>query len=75
MLKGIVLDYYYLNISTNKVTINFDLVCNFINNYFEKAKYNQNVYSKQNKLTLKSVIGKNNGKSMEKHLKKLINKF
>lgn len=39
MLKGLALDYYYLNISTNTVTMNFDQVCISIRNYFKGAKY------------------------------------
>lgn len=39
MLKGLTLDYYYLNINSCIVTINFDQICHSIKNYFEKAEY------------------------------------
>lgn len=73
ILKSLVLDYYYLNISTNIIIINFDQVCNSNKNYFERSKYKQNVFSKWNKLTFKSVISKSEGKLIEKYLKKSIN--
>lgn len=46
ILKRIALDYYYLNISTDIITMNFDQVYNFIRNYFERVKYKQKVLSK-----------------------------
>lgn len=46
MLKGLVLDHYYLNISINAVAMNFDQVCNSIMNYFEETKYKQSVFLK-----------------------------
>lgn len=39
MLKSLALDYYYSNISTNAITINFDQVCNSIKNYFKGVEY------------------------------------
>ena len=75
MLEGLDLDYYYSKISTSAVAMNFDQVCDFIRNYFEKAKYKQSILSKRNKLSLKSVISKSEGKPMEKCLEKLINEL
>lgn len=46
MLKSLILDYYYSNISTNIIAIDFDQVCISIKNYFKEAKYKQNVSSK-----------------------------
>ncbi len=46
MLKGLALNYYYSNISTSAIAMNFDRVCNSIRNYFEGAKYKQSVLSK-----------------------------
>ncbi len=46
MLKGLALDYYYSNISTRVVALNFDQVCNSIRNYFKRAEYKQSVFSK-----------------------------
>lgn len=39
MLKGLALDYFYSNISTSTIAINFNQVCNFIRDYFEAVKY------------------------------------
>ena len=75
MLKGLALDYYYSNISTGGVAMNFDQVCYSIRNYFEGAEYKQSVLSKWNKLNLKSVISRNEGKPMEECLQQLIDKL
>lgn len=75
MLKGLALDYYYSNISTISIIINFNEVCNSIRNYFEGAEYKQSIFSKWNKLTVKSIISKNKDKSMEKCLERLIDKL
>ncbi len=75
MLKGLALDYYYSNINTSAVAMNFDLVCNSIRNYFEGAEYKRNVLLKWNKRTLKSVISKSGGKLMEECLEKLIDEL
>ncbi len=75
MLKGLALDYYYSNISTSAVAMNFDQVCNSIRNYFEGAEYKRSVLSKWNELTLKSVISKSEGKPMEECLEKLIDEL
>lgn len=39
ILKGLTLDYYYSNINTSAITMNFDQVCNSIKNYFKGIKY------------------------------------
>lgn len=75
MLKGLALDYYDSNINTSTIAINFDQVCNSINNYFERAEYKQSVLLKWNKLTLKLVISKSKSKLIEECLKKLIDEF
>lgn len=60
MLKNFILDYYYYNISTSIVTLNFEQTRNFISNYFKEAKYKQKVFFKWNKLIfIKLVISKN----------------
>lgn len=38
MLKHLDLDYYYFNISTSAIALNFNQVCNSDRNYFEKVK-------------------------------------
>lgn len=75
MLKDLVLNCYYSNISTYALTLDFDQVYNSIKNYFKEVKYKQNIFFKQNKATIKSVINRNEGISMKKCLKKLINKL
>lgn len=75
ILKKLALDYYYSNISTSAVALNFKQIRNYIRNYFKGAEYKRTVLSKWNKLTFKSVIGKNEGKPIEKYLEKLIDKL
>lgn len=76
MLKDLALDYYYYsNISTNTVIMNFDQVYKSIKNYFEGAVYKQSVFLKQNKPTFNSVINKSEGKPIEKYLEKLIDEI
>lgn len=38
ILKGLALDYYYLNISISGIAINFNRVYYLIKNYFERLK-------------------------------------
>jgi hypothetical protein len=45
MLKRLVLNVYYVNMSIN-ASITFDEVCLFMKNYLENAKYKRNVLSK-----------------------------
>jgi hypothetical protein len=45
MLKGLALDYYYLNMSTD-VSITFDEVCFSMRNYFEDAEYRRGILTK-----------------------------
>lgn len=74
ILKNLLLDYYYLNISISNI-INFDQVYNSIKNYFKRTKYKQNIFSKQNQLTFKLVTIQNKIELIEKCYKKLINEF
>lgn len=75
MFKSLALDYYYSNISTSIIAMNFDQVCNSISNYFKRVKYKQSVFLKWNKLTLKLVISKSESKPIEECLKKLIDEL
>lgn len=75
MLKNLALDYYYLNISTSTIIINFNQVYYSIKNYFEEVQYKQIFFLKQNKLIFKSIINKSEGKPIKKCLKKLINEL
>ncbi len=73
MLKGLILDYYYSNMSTDTLII-FDEVCFSMRNYFEDAEYRRSILSKWNNLTLKSIMIKseNENKFIEKCLQLLI---
>ena len=46
MLKGFALDYYYSNVSTRGLALNFVQACVLINIYFENAEYKRNVLIK-----------------------------
>lgn len=45
MVKGLALNYYYSNISTSTIALNFDQIYNSIKNYFEGAEYKQSIFS------------------------------
>jgi hypothetical protein len=45
MLKGLTLDYYYSNMSSD-ILIIFDEVCFSLRNYFENAEYKRSILSK-----------------------------
>lgn len=64
ILTGLALDYYYWNTSI-KTTVIFDKVCESIQIYFKRAKYKRRVLSKWNIRILKSIIEKNEGKSIK----------
>ena len=68
ILKGLALDYYYLNIGITSLTMNFDQVCYLIRAYFEGAEYKRSILSKWNSITLWSTMTGNEGKSMEESL-------
>lgn len=46
IFKDLALDYYYSNINTSTIAINFDKVYNSIKNYFEGVEYKQSVLLK-----------------------------
>ena len=61
MLYGITLNFYY----KNKVTYTtFNNIYNAIYNYFKGLEYKRGVLIKWNAITLKTVIIKNEGKSI-----------
>ena len=62
MLCSITLNFYY----KNKVTYTtFNSICNAIYNYFKGLEYKHGVLTKWNAITLKIVIIKSEGKSIE----------
>jgi hypothetical protein len=75
MLKELVFDYYYANVTRSKnASFTFDDVCISMMNYFEDAEYKRSILNKWNNLTLKSVMNKteNEDKLMNECLQLLI---
>jgi hypothetical protein len=70
MLRGIALDFYYKN---KAIYITFDSICNAIRNYFKGLEYKCGVLIKWNAMTLKTVMIKSEGKSIEDCLQLLLN--
>jgi hypothetical protein len=62
MLCGITLNFYYKNKATY---VTFDGIYNTIRNYFKGLEYKRRVLIKWNAITLKTVIIKSEGKSIE----------
>ena len=65
ILTGLILDYYYSNISIS-IAATFEEVCDSIQTYFERAEYKKSVLFKWSMITFKCIIEKNGGKSIEK---------
>jgi len=65
ILCGIALNFYYGNKATY---ITFNSICNAIRNYFEGLEYKHRVLTKWNAITLKIVMVKSKGKSIEDYL-------
>ena len=62
MLYGIALNFYYGNKATY---ITFNGICNAIRNHFKGLEYKRRVLIKWNAITLKIVMVKSKGKSIE----------
>ena len=62
MLRSITFNFYYRNKTTY---ITFNGIYNAIRNYFKGLKYKCRVLIKWNAITLKTVIIKSEGKSIE----------
>ena len=62
ILYSITLDFYYKNKATYTT---FNNICNAIHNYFKGPEYKRGVLIKWNAITLKTLIIKNKGKSIE----------
>jgi len=61
MLRGITFDFYYKNKATY---VTFNSIYNAIRNHFKGLEYKRGVLIKWNAITLKTVIIKNEGKSI-----------
>lgn len=46
IIKGLAINYYYFNISIIAIPLNFDQICNFIQNYIRGAQYKQIIFLK-----------------------------
>jgi hypothetical protein len=65
MLRSITLNFYY----KNKVTYTtFNSICNAVYNYFKELEYKRGILTKWNTITLKTVIIKNESKSIGDYL-------
>ena len=62
MLRGIALNFYYKNKATYTT---FDSICNAVRNHFKGLEYKRGILIKWNAITLKTVIIKSEGKSIE----------
>ena len=66
MLKGLVLDFFYLNNTINKLS--FQDIYSTIQTYFKGLKYKRGILAYQNTILLKSIIDKSEGKSTADYL-------
>ena len=73
MLKGLVLNFFYLNNTINKLS--FQNIYSTIQNYFKGLKYKRGVLVYQNTISLKLIIDKSEGKSTADYLQLLFNKL
>ena len=62
MLRSITLNFYYKNKATYTT---FNSIYNAIRNHFKGPKYKRGILIKWNAITLKTVIIKSEGKSIE----------
>ena len=73
MLKGLVLDFFYLNNTISKLS--FQDICSTIQTYFKGLEYKKGVLAYQNTILLKLIIDKSKGKSIADYLQPLFNKL
>ena len=72
MLCRLALDYYYINLKANLLSVFFDKLYKSIRNYFKGPEYRRNILTQWNILKLQTVINKNIGKSTLECLQILI---
>ena len=73
ILKGLVLDFFYLNNTINKSS--FQDICSTIQTYFKGLEYKRGVLVYQNAILLKLIIDKSEGKLIINYLQLLFNKL
>jgi len=54
MLRGLVLDYYYINLKSNPLSVSFDKLCESTRNYFEGSEYKRDIFTQWNALKLRT---------------------
>jgi hypothetical protein len=72
MLKGAALNYYYTSCNLNPRISSLTELCENIRSYFEGPEHERNMLLKWNATSLRSVITKNPGKSIEESLQILV---
>ena len=73
MLKGLILNFFYLNNTINKSS--FQDICSIIQNYFKGLEYKRGVLAYWNAILLKSIIDKSKGKLTADYLQLLLNEL
>ena len=71
MLNGAVLNYYHTSCKVNPRISSLTELCENIRSYFEGPEHERNIL-KWNATSLRSVIAKNPGKSVEESLQVLV---
>lgn len=75
MLKGVALNYYYINCKSNPYVTSLLDLYNNIKQHFKGAEHEHNILTKWNDLTLRIEINKNPGKSIKDCLQLLVQKL
>ena len=73
MLKGLTLNFFYLNNTINKSF--FQDICSAIQTYFKGLEYKKDILVHWNAISLKSIIDKSKGKSTADCLQLVFNKL
>ena len=73
MLKGLALNFFYLNNTINKSS--FQDICSTVQTYFEGLEYKRGILVYQNTTLLKSIIDKSKGKLTVDYLQLLLNEL
>ena len=73
MLKGLVLDFFYLNNTINKLS--FQDICSTIQTYFKGQEYKRGVLVYWNAILLKLIMDKSEGKLIADYLQLLFNEL
>ena len=72
MLRGLVLDHYYINLKSNPLSVPFNKLYKATRNYFKGLEYRRDILTQWNVIKLQTVINKNPKKSTIEYLQILI---